>query len=406
MRTRKPVAKPCERNGEDNICRKNPARICRLKTFPTEKGCRGEYRSPMLSENQAQSDLVAFKDSQFLGCQFVEEKLIDERLVRYDSREVTGLAVLFNGIEKIHDLNSSIFNQSNFEVNQHDHETMQADETNQTFLRQTRNFRSTAESYPPVLKDLKPKAEKEYDSRSLAPRFMEINPGIMADLWSSEPSDLKHATLTKCWREGAFEAEDFEVEITAYALMKKYAPDKIIDEIWGGVDSEKFKELKRRVMAITRKRAPDWAKRFDKFMKELKPNQKKVIKAEYFYTEEEKPSQKVLSARISMSEDNYKYHLKQATRVLERIYPEYQKRVRRRKKSSQKEERKANNPLPLYRVSADGEKTLIPPPEKRDKLLSTTKISKIKKWARESTPNRAKNLGKNEYISDARAAKL
>ena len=88
MKVRKQNATPCLKKGIDNYKVSN---LCELSSHC--KNC------------------DAFKNQNsntFKFCQEVESYLVDNQLIRYEMREMTGLEVLFDGIEKIYNLNAEI----------------------------------------------------------------------------------------------------------------------------------------------------------------------------------------------------------------------------------------------------------------------------------------------------------
>ena len=95
LKVRKQKASPCLKKGIDNYLVSNlceHAATCKLN---------GDYLN-------SRSELYKL-------CLNVENNLTDNRLIRYELREMSGLEVLFEGIEKIYNLNSEIFNYDHFE---------------------------------------------------------------------------------------------------------------------------------------------------------------------------------------------------------------------------------------------------------------------------------------------------
>ena len=74
MKVRQQTARPCERKGKDN----------NLFSFSCE----------------LRSKCSALKEDHRDFCLKIEESLVQDGLVRYETKEITGLHVLFNGIEK------------------------------------------------------------------------------------------------------------------------------------------------------------------------------------------------------------------------------------------------------------------------------------------------------------------
>ena len=103
MKTRRPMPKPCERKGEDGH---ESFKHCSIKDLCQSLGYFLDLKSKGTKVYKKNFD------TKFKGCFDVEDHLIKNYQLRYDAREVTGLEVLFNGIEKIHDLNAGIFNNA------------------------------------------------------------------------------------------------------------------------------------------------------------------------------------------------------------------------------------------------------------------------------------------------------
>ena len=331
--------------------------------------------------------------------------LIDDELVRYDAREACGLQVLFNGIEAIHDLQSEIFNGSNFHYDIHEHLTTQNDEiTKDEFLYETKFVRRSIESKKSNDKFVSDFEAQAIDQRSIVPQFMYLNPGMMSNVWGVRAIDLKHATLIRLWGEGFFENYEAEIQLTAYSMMKRVVTEELIEKVWDSdKNGPKAKKLKNKVKQIIKNNMPDWAKKYDLFIEALNEQQRKVIEAEYCYDDSEKPSQKVLAERLSMKEDNYKYHLKKAREVLKEIYPEFEpKPMRKSSEEKAKETEDKPKPLPLFQI-INGQKIEVPHPQKKEKFLPKHQIFEIKKWSYIRTDGRSKNL---HNVDDIQGEKL
>lgn len=105
MKVRKAEAKPCARKGKDNH---RPSSRCECEAVcKSLEGFKERTSAGTLKYRENESE------TSFKGCIEVEEYLIDNLLLRYDSKEKSGLDVLFNGIDKIHSLNASSLDLDN-----------------------------------------------------------------------------------------------------------------------------------------------------------------------------------------------------------------------------------------------------------------------------------------------------
>lgn len=103
LKFRKAKAAPCGKKGADNHFLSN---ACECQAPCESRGGYLKNSSPGTSTYNQKENL------NFPGCLEIEQGLLNENLLRYDDREISGLDVLFNGIEKIYDLNASIFNDA------------------------------------------------------------------------------------------------------------------------------------------------------------------------------------------------------------------------------------------------------------------------------------------------------
>ncbi len=99
MKVRAQVAKPCEKKGDSTFG------LSRCECLTSCKNQNG-YLGPT---SAGTIHFIRSQTSAFQGCLPLEEKLIQENLIRYETREVGGLEVLFEGVESAQNLNAEIF---------------------------------------------------------------------------------------------------------------------------------------------------------------------------------------------------------------------------------------------------------------------------------------------------------
>src|SRR5665647_1122764 len=100
MKVRAQTAKPCEKKGD--LVLGSPLCEC-MKSCKAQKGYLKDSSTGTLQHQKS----LPFT---FTGCLSLEESLIEENLIRYETREVGGLEVLFEGVEESQNLNAEIFN--------------------------------------------------------------------------------------------------------------------------------------------------------------------------------------------------------------------------------------------------------------------------------------------------------
>ena len=287
MKVRKSIPNPCQRKGEDN------------QHLLKECECRAECKTLGGYLNPDSKGTIAFKKQnkskkiskkfQFNGCQQIEGLLIDNYELRYDGREVTGLEVLFNGIEQIQDYRGSthFYTYTSNDVN--DHSTNIENAMIHKHMKKNHLYQSSD-----------PNGAEASKTRFLTemPKELQINTNKMAEIWSSKPKDILDAMLRTCWSKGVFETGTEELVRTAYIMMKHIEIPEVIEQIWPKFDKEKFKAHEKLVWALVKKNMPVWAKKFKGFLKALTKEQKEAIELEWFYPDDEKPTQADLAATL------------------------------------------------------------------------------------------------------------
>lgn len=358
MKVRVQVAKPCEKKGDSLL---GLSRCECLASCKKENG----YLRPT---SPGTIHFLSSASSIFEGCLPLEESLIQENLIRYETREDSGLEVLFEGIESAQNLNSEIFE----------------DDGSPTNLESCLNF------IPDFLTDnrdndrkLKKGTHNDKDLRDLFPDALGIAHSSMAGLWAPAPPNLEESFFRTMYVRGDFERESDDIHSVATCLYHGIDLPEFIKRIWPRYTEKRLKDSTSKIWTLVHKRMPLWARKFNGIWGKLTTGQAEALKLEWFYETDEKPIQTENAKTLGISVDSYKERLEWAIKKIIKHYPEFSPKKRRSK--SQEEE---IIPLaPLYQILSSGEKVVIPLPTKTDKALSNKEKHEIKKWSWESTRN-------------------
>ncbi|MFP5492443.1 MAG: hypothetical protein ACLGG0_13145 [Bacteriovoracia bacterium] len=128
---------------------------------------------------------------------------------------------------------------------------------------------------------------------------------------------------------------------------------------------------------------PQWAKKFYRIWDNLSDSQAEALKLEWFYEDDEKPTQEESAKRLGISIASYQERLEWAYKKLEILYPEFTTRKRKNPTVT----KMAQPPEPLYEILTCGDKVQIQHPVRQNKILTTRQRQKIMKWVHESTAN-------------------
>jgi hypothetical protein len=358
LKVRAQVANPCEKKGDS--LRGLPHCEC-LAPCKKQNG----YLKPT---SPGTIQYLRSQTSAFQGCLPLEESLIEENLIRYETREDGGFEVLFEGVESTQNLNSEIFE----------------DDGTPTNLESFFNF------IPDLLTDkrdndrkLKKASHSDKNLRDLYPEALGIAYSSMAALWAPAPQNLQDSFFQSMYVRGDFERQSDDIQQVATCLYHGIDLPLAIKKIWPRYTEKRLRDITAKIWGLVQKRMPSWAKKFDGIWQRLTSEQAEALSLEWFYEAEEKPTQVENAKTLGISVDSYQERLEWAIKKIIKHYPEFTPKKRR----SKSEAKKASPVAPLYQVLPSGEKFEIPLPFKREKPLSNKELFEIKKWSWESSKN-------------------
>lgn len=353
MKVRPQVAKPCAKKGMDNnssspFCECQPdCDKSQIFLYPDSKGT--------IRHNQ--STITAF-----LGCLPLEEELIQNQLLRYESRELGGLEVLFEGIESIQNLNAEIFNDEGCEELNHDPIiNLLTDITDNEQKLSRGNF--TDEGL------------REYFPASLGYAQSSINA-----LWADPPSNLLDSFFRQFYIDGIFDQAHDDIQQLSTCLFHGVDTPKEIKKIWLRYTEKRHQETLNKIWAIVHKKMPPWARRFHQIWDSLSEAQAEALKLEWFYENNEKQAQEENAKQLGISVASYQERLEWAYKKLSDLYPEFSRCSRKKPKLSHPAQI-----LPFFDVRLNGEKVEIEFPQPKEKKLSILQRREIKIWSMSST---------------------
>ena len=269
MKVRKQNARPCLKKGIDNH---KVSSLCELAS--TCKEC---------------NDFQNSDSELFSICQVVENYLVQNNLVRYELREISGLEVLFDGIEKIYNLNAEIYNYDYLEgIGPKDLTQMtsalefqESSDLTKDLLSQSEDFLednqkilaietiSTQETEPSILNHL--------------PENLGLAQSFSYDLLSHPPDNLFDSTLLSLYQQGTFEPQLSEIknetieerikrelkndDYNAVATIMLHGLDdpKLMKKFWPRYTESRFEKNKNKVYAVVNRKMHRYLKRFNKF---------------------------------------------------------------------------------------------------------------------------------------------
>ena len=349
MKVRKSTAAPCRKKGRDNHRR---SFACECK-----KACEALKWFKELHSPGVENYKLMYPESGFDGCYELEQFLLNDYLLRYESREKSGLEVLFNGIDRVHGITSDSINADNMEGLDFSNGEMDIAEAVSTYSYEVNNrdpvlYDDRGESNPGILDDIN-KVTSEIGEGEAESANEQIGPNLFADedtvglvahlgfghsktheLFSAAPDNLKEVVFNNLYRQGVFESyEDKDLKKVAQCMVEKRDNKKDIMAIWPRYTEKRYIKKRKLIQKIIRDKGPFWAKRFPQIWKMLTPSQEEAIRHEFFHGEIEKPTQKESAAKLGISIASYQERLEWAFKKIESIFPEF-KRVRRRKKAA------------------------------------------------------------------------
>jgi predicted DNA-binding protein (UPF0251 family) len=348
MKFRSQIAAPCKKKADSK--KKN--------SFTCE--CLSSCKKLQGFLNQTSKGTIKHQkehNTKFSGCLSLEQYLIDNVLLRYESKEMTGLEVLFEGIEAAQNINA---------------ELLQDDDA---LLSTLKNF--LTDSYDESILD-----QKRIEQKGNVLDFMPSDLGFVHnrsnDFMAFAPVDLEESFFRTSYLSGAFDSDEL-TKVVATFLYSGIDDLYNIQKINPQITEKILKEALTKIWTIVYKKMPPWAKKFNWIWDRLTPAQAEALKLEWFY-DGEKLTQEENAAKLGISIAAYQERLEWAYKKLEKLYPEFMK-VKRKNKISKKDKKI----YPLFEILPNGEKIILSHPKKRNKNLSQTELFAIKKWAYEQT---------------------
>lgn len=357
MKVRAQTARPCEKKGDlvlgSSLCE------C-IKSCKAQKGYLKDSSAGTLHHRNSPT-------TAFAGCLPLEESLIEDHLVRYETREVGGLEVLFEGVEDAQNLNVEIFIEDS-PSNVHDYLDVIGD-----FLTDDRD------------NDRKLKKATAFDEglRAYFPEALGFAQNGFGAFAGQAPENIYDSFFETMYARGDFDQENEDFQQLAACFYHGVDDPKEMKKVWPRYTERRYREVSSMIWRKVHKRMPFWAKRFDRIWEKLSSAQASALKAEWFYEADEKPTQKESAQLLCISVASYQERLEWAYKKLEDIFPEFE----RRKRKNPVVLKAIDPPEPLYQILPSGEKVLIPLPEKKDRTITKHEIHEIKRWVYESSTN-------------------
>jgi predicted DNA binding protein len=353
MRVRKANASPCARKGKDNhkaSTRCESEELCKALSWFKTKSCTGT-----IDYNKASSNSI------FKGCFEIEEYLINNQLLRYDSKEKSGLDVLFNGIEKLHSLSAdhleidSLSDQGFSDIDLTIGEVLTSYsfeiDNNQVFEVEEENEELDSNLY------------LDESTLNYIPASLGYGHTMAHDIFASAPDNLDEVVFNFLYKRGEFNIGHDDLFAVARCMKQRRDLIKDIKEIWPRYTERRYIKNLELINKITENKTPFWASRFELLWNKLTPEQAQAIRAEYFYIEAEKPTQSELATRMGIKLSSYKDRLKWANKKIIKLFPEYKSKPKRNKKVKNE-----SKPEPLYKILENGDRVQIPFPTKKFKF--------------------------------------
>jgi hypothetical protein len=371
MRVRLAKASPCKKKGMDNKLSSSGCECSKI--------CHAANSYEHLDSKGTQTYLKSFPQTQFSSCTEVERFLIENKYIRYDSREMSGLDVLFNGIDKFRNLSADhlglddlgeedIVNQDlsiadtmiqtrpYFEGNDlFDDRRTEYQEIDRTEEQDPRHeYSSTLEQENATRPTIKPMFSESVIA-SIAP-LLGYGHSMSHDIFASAPNDLNEMVFDKLYAEGAFDKCP-DLKIVATIRKQGFSNPKILKSIWSRYTPKRLEKQNKIISSIMNGKAPSWAKKFNRIWKKLTPAQCDAIECEYFHGLDEKPTQYESAKKLGISISSYQERLEWAYVKLEKIYPEFERIERKKQKQP---DSRFFTAQPVYEVCLEtGERDLI-----------------------------------------------
>lgn len=165
----------------------------------------------------------------------------------------------------------------------------------------------------------------------------------ISDLIRLPPVDINHAQIRRLLSHGAFDS-NLRLKIAAFLLSRNIKNKAVTQHIFPHYDFEEFKQAKREIDRIVAKTLPEKLKRLRKVWKSFTTKQKMALKLKY----DEELSHEESAGRLQISVDSFRDRLELAERKLERAFPEL-----KRQEEPTVEIKKSTEPVIHYSHTTD-----------------------------------------------------
>ena len=367
MKIRQQAARPCDKKGCDNT-RFSFSCECLKECDQLHGFLKPDSTGTINHKNNT--------ETLFNGCLELENFLVEESLVRYETRELGCYEVLFDGVECLQNFNSELFNEDDL-----DGEDQLSPAGIASFYLNSIENKVTDET----------DNEKQHPWRftdesliSFLPSSLGYTQPITNTFATVAPNNLYDSFFLSLYAQGVFDKESDDLQNLATCLLHEIDTEVEIKKIWPRYSKLRYNKLKKVIWSKVTKKMPWWAKRFNKIWNILSDPQIDALTLEWFHDSDIKPSQLDNANQLGISIAAYQERLHWAYKKIEDLYPEF-KRIKRRKTESLLKKR---SPAPLYLIDINGEKIEIPTTAKREKKLTARQIIQIRKRAREVTKDK------------------
>ena len=343
VRVRKAEAKPCVRKGKDNH---RPNNRCECEALcKSFNGFKERTSTGTLKYIKNETEPL------FKGCIEIEEYLIDNLLLRYDCKEKSGLDVLFNGIDKIHSLNASYLDIDNLGLTDIPDNDLTIGEALDSYTYEVENqLLDSLEDF----EDQEPSLYIDECAFNYIPSSLGYGHSMAHDIFASAPESMDEVVFNYLFKRGEFERGSNDLYAVAKCVKQRRDLEEDIRVVWPRYTKKRYEKNLEIIKLITEQKAPFWASRFKTLWDKLTTEQEEAIRAEYFYEEDEKPTQKEIAKRLNIDLSSYKDRLFWANKKIVKLFPEYEPIARRTKKKT-----KVSKPEPLYQILENGERIEI-----------------------------------------------
>ena len=296
MKVRPQVPKPCEKKG-DSI-----QGFSRCECLATCKKQNGYLRPTSKGTLQ----FLCSQTSAFQGCLPLEESLIQENLIRYETREDTGLEVLFEGVEAVQNLNAEIFEDDEIPT----------------------SIESFLDTTPDLLTDkrdndrnLKMASSTDAGLRDSLPDALGFATSSVSAFFSCPTENLQESFFQAMYARGDFEREADDIQNLATCFYHRIDLPNEIKKIWPRYTEKRYQITKNAIWAKVNKKMPLWAKKFYRIWDNLTQAQTDALMLEWFYDGFEKPTQEENAKKLGISIPSYQERLNWAYKKLQELYP-------------------------------------------------------------------------------------